>query len=228
MNLAGIIDHTLLKPDANDGHIGHLVDEAIRYQFAAVCVNGLYVAAIAKALGGTKIKACGVVDFPLGANRPAVKASQAAIVVEDGAQEIDFVAHLPHLLACDTAAAAAEFIQIVRAVRAVNPNVVIKVIIESALLLQDKDLGESRIASACRAAQESGCDFVKTSTGFHLAGGASGQAVRLIKQHAGHLRIKASGGIRGYDDAIELVKAGADRLGCTASATIVGAEHSAA
>ena len=112
------------------------------------------------------------------------------------------MAHLPHLLACDTNSAASEFDQIVKAARAADPCVVIKVIVESARLLENQDLGSSRIASACLAAKDSGCDFVKTSTGFHPAGGATIQAVTLMRQYAGPLRVKASGGIASYDDAI--------------------------
>lgn len=228
MNLAGKIDHTLLKPEATCADIHSLVDEAIKHQFAAVCVNGRYIEEVARALSGTTVKTCGVVDFPLGASMPAVKAAQAAAIVNDGAQEIDFVAHLPHLLACDTNSAAIEFDQIVKAARAADPCVVIKVIVESARLLENQDLGSSRIASACLAAKDSGCDFVKTSTGFHPAGGATIQAVTLMRQYAGPLRVKASGGIASYDDAIRMIKAGADRLGCSASVAITEAEPSVA
>lgn len=221
MTLAGKIDHTLLTPEANRRQVHKLVAEATEHHFASVCVNGLYVADVAKTLRGTVTSTCAVVGFPLGAGKTTVKAIEAAAAVKDGAQEIDFVAHLPALLAGDLAAAKVEFLEIVRAARAANPAVIVKVIIESALLLQDTQQGEVRIQTACQAARESGCDFVKTSSGFHPAGGASVLAVKLMKKHSGGLYVKAAGGIRSYDDAIRMIDAGADRLGCSSSVAIV-------
>ena len=165
--------------------------------------------------------------FPLGACKSTLKAIEATSAAKDGAGEIDFVAHLPHLLKQDLASAKAEFLEIVRAARAANPAVVIKVIIESAVLLQDTGQAEARIETACRAARESGCDYVKTSTGFHPAGGASVEAVALMKKHSGGLYVKAAGGIRNRSDAIKMINAGADRLGCSASVAIIK-ENSAA
>ncbi len=220
-NLAGKIDHTLLAAEADRRDIHRLVAEATQYNFASVCVHGLFVADVAKALHGSPIKTCAVVGFPLGANKPTIKAIEATAAVKDGAQEIDFVAHLPYLLKQDAASAKAEFLEIIKAARAVSPAVVVKVIIESALLLQDPAHGEGRIACACQAAIESGCDFVKTSTGFHPAGGATVEAVRLMKKHSGGLYIKAAGGIRTREQALAMLDAGADRLGCSASVGIV-------
>jgi len=223
MNLAGKIDHTLLKPDADHHQIRKLVQEAKVHHFASVCVNGCYVGEVAGALAGTQVKTCAVVGFPLGANRRSIKAAEATIAVGDGAQEIDFVAHLPYLIACDLNLAVAEFSEVVNAARLANPDVIIKVIIESARLLQDGSQVRARIETACLAAQHSGCDFVKTSTGFHPAGGASAAAVAMIKQFCGPLRVKASGGIRSYDDAMRMIEAGADRLGCSEGVAIVTA-----
>jgi len=147
MNLAGKIDHTLLKAEATQDEIRHLVAEAVEHRFASVCVNGVYVAEVARGLRGSGVKACAVVGFPLGANKSTVKAIEATVAVKDGAQEIDFAAHLQALLACDLGAARTEFLEIVKAARSVNPRVIIKVIIESALLLKDSDRGrgEARI-----------------------------------------------------------------------------------
>ena len=119
---------------------------------------------------------------------------------------------------------------VVKAARAVSPQVVVKVIIESAALMKDvsADEAESRIEVACRAARESGCDFIKTSTGFHPAGGATVEAVRLMKKQSGGLYVKASGGIRSFDDAKRMLDAGADRLGCSASVAIVQGAKGAA
>ena len=223
MTLARLIDHTLLKAHATRPQVQRLVAEALEHGFAAVCVNGIFVADVAKALHGSAVKTCGVAGFPLGASKGAIKAAEAAELARDGADEIDFVAHLPYLLKADVAAAAGEFRRVVKAARAVNPKVVVKVIIESACLMQDVPAaqGEQRIAAACRAARQGGCDFVKTSTGFHPAGGATVEAVRWMKKHAEGLAVKAAGGIRTYDDAMKLLDAGADRLGCSASVEIV-------
>lgn len=227
MDMASRIDHANLKAEAAPHDIDRLVTEALEHRFAAVCVHGRYVGTVAQALRSSPLKTCAVVGFPLGASKPMVKAIEATAACKDGAEEIDFVAHLPHLLARDVAAAKAEFVEIIRAARSVRTSVVVKVIIESALLtaVVDDTEAERRIASACIAARESGCDFVKTSTGFHPAGGAAVDAVKLIRKHAGPLHIKASGGIRTYDDANRMIEAGADRIGCSSSVAILhGAE----
>lgn len=223
MNLAGRIDHTILKAEATRPQVHKLVAEAIQYGFASVCVNGCYVADVAKGLYGSQVRTCAVAGFPLGANKSTIKAIEATSAVKDGAAEIDFVAHLPYLLKQDFASAKAEFLEIVRAARSANPQVVVKVIIESAALMHEVDAaeGEARIECACRAARESGCDFIKTSTGFHPLGGATAAAVMLMKKHSGGLYVKASGGIRRYQDAMMMIDAGADRLGCSASVEIV-------
>ncbi len=222
MNIAQRIDHTILKAEATAADVDRLIEEAKQHEFASVCVNGCFIARAAKALQGSPVKTCGVAGFPLGANRATLKAMLATMLVKDGADEVDFVAHAPHLLQKDGQAAKDEFLEITKAVRSVNPGVVVKVIIESSLLMHDVDAaeGEARIAVACQAARESGCDFVKTSTGFHPTGGATVQAVQWMKKHSGGLYVKASGGIRSYDDAVTMIEAGADRLGCSAGVVI--------
>lgn len=222
-DLASKIDHTLLTAEAGRRDIHKLVADATRFHFATVCVNGRFVGDVAKALSGTGVKTCAVVGFPLGAAKPAIKAIEATSAAKDGADEIDVVAHLPALMAGDVTAAKQEMLEVVRAARAANPHVVIKLIIESALLMHNAadGLAESRIANACRAARESGCDYVKTSTGYHPAGGASAEAVRLMHQHAAGLKVKASGGIRSHQDATRMIDAGADRIGCSSSIAIM-------
>lgn len=222
-NLAPLIDHTILKAEATRDDVLRLCDEALEFGFASVCVNGCFVKDVADKLAGSSSKACAVAGFPLGAMKPMVKAIEATSLVKDGAGEVDFVAHLPTLLACDAEAARVEYAELVKAARSVLPGVCIKVIIESAALMKDADdvLAEKRIAAACEAAQAAGVDFVKTSTGFHPAGGASVQAVMLMKKHAGPMKVKASGGIRTADDATQMIDAGADRLGCSAGVQIV-------
>jgi len=221
--LAARIDHTNLKPEATAVAIDRLVDEARRYRFASVCVNGVYLRRVRDGLGEAEVDACAVAGFPLGAMRTTHKAIEASGLVKEGAGEIDFVAHLPNLLAKDFEAARAEWLEVVRACRAAKPRVVVKVIVESACLIRDvsPDEAEARLALACRAARESGCDFIKTSTGFHPAGGASVEAVAWMRKHAEGLKVKASGGIRTLVDARAMLEAGADRLGCSAGVTIV-------
>ena len=222
-HIASIIDHTILKAEATRDDVMRLCDEALEHGFASVCVNGCFVKDVREKLAGSNVKACAVAGFPLGAMKPMVKAIEATSLVKDGADEVDFVAHLPTLLAADAEAAREEYAELAKAARAVLPSVVIKVIIESAALMKDADEAtcERRIAAACQAAQAAGIDFVKTSTGFHGAGGASVEAVQLMKKHAGPMKVKASGGIRTLDDANKMIDAGADRLGCSAGVQIV-------
>ncbi len=228
MTLAEKIDHTLLKAEATALQIDRVTDEAIEFGFASVCVNGAWVSRVAQRLreAGAATKACAVVDFPLGAGNASVKMMEATVAAKDGAREIDFVANLPMLLDRDVDTARSAFMGLVRTVRAVDAEVVVKVIIESALLMREvsDDEGEARIEAACRAAREAGCDFVKTSTGMHAAGGATVEAVQLMKKHAGGLKVKAAGGIRTRDDAMRMIEAGADRLGCSAGVAIVRGE----
>lgn len=224
---APYIDHTLLKAEATRDQVRAICDEAIMHGFASVCVNGCFVKEVREKLVGSSVKTCAVAGFPLGAMKPMVKAIEATSLVKDGADEVDFVAHLPTLLACDAEAARVEYVELVKAARAVLPGVVIKVIIESAALMKDADaaLAEKRIAAACEAARAAGVDFVKTSTGFHAAGGATVQAVALMRRHAGPMKVKASGGIRTADDAKQMIDAGADRLGCSAGVRIVSGQN---
>ncbi len=221
--LASRIDHTILKAEAMRIEVQKAVSEALEHGFASVCVNGCFIADVAAALRGSAVKACAVAGFPLGAMKNAVKAIEASSLVKDGADEIDFVAHLPTLMRRDFAGAKAEYMEIVKAARAANPQVIIKVIVESAALMKDVDeaTAEARIEAACRAVRESGCDFIKTSTGFHPAGGATVEAVSLMRKHSGGIHIKASGGIRSCDDAKRMIDAGADRLGCSAGVAII-------
>lgn len=225
MSLASKIDHTILKAEATRPEVHKLVAEAIEHKFASVCVNGLFAADVATMLRtpGNTVKTCVVAGFPLGANKATLKAIEATSAVKDGADEIDFVAHLPSVMKKDVGAMKAEYLEIARAARSAKPSVVIKVILETAAVLKDCDAAEAeaRIEAACRAARESGLDFVKTSTGFHGAGGATVEAVKLMKKHSGGLYVKASGGIRTYEDAMKMIDAGADRLGCSASVAIV-------
>jgi deoxyribose-phosphate aldolase len=224
LNVAARIDHTILKPEAMLHQVQQIINEAKQHQFAAVCVAPVWVPLVARGLADTNVMVCTVSGFPHGTSKPVIKAIESTSAVKDGAHEVDVVAHLPHLLAHDLDAARAELTEVVRAVRAARREAVVKVIVESAALLAaGADAGERSIEVACRAVRESGCDFIKTSTGFHPAGGASVEAVRLMKRHGQGLLIKASGGIRDLPTALAMIDAGADRLGLSASVAIVEA-----
>ena len=218
------IDHTLLKAEATAADAEQTFRDARGWGCASACVNPVHLAAAVRALAGSNTVPCVVVGFPLGTNTPQIKSIEATSLAKAGAMELDFVAHLPHLLACDLDAATEDFLSVTRPAREVSGNTVVKVILETALLMQTRDvaLAERRIELACRAAAESGCDFVKTSTGFHAAGGATIEAVRLLRKHAPHLGVKASGGIRSPHEARGMLDAGADRLGCSATAAVLG------
>jgi len=221
-DLARRIDHTILKPEATAPEVHQIVTEALKYNFASVCVAPAWVAKVGEQLKGSQVATCTVVGFPHGTSKPTIKAIEATAAVKDGATEVDVVAFLPFLLNHDVDSAKAELIEVVRACRAVRKDVVVKVIVESAALLKVGGAkGEQSIATACQAVRESGCDFIKTSTGFHPAGGASLEAVKLMKKYGEGLLVKASGGIRDAATAKAMLDAGADRLGLSASVAIV-------
>lgn len=222
-DIASRIDHTLLAAEATREQVDRLIGEALEHQFAAVCVNPIFISHARARLRDSHVQPCTVIGFPLGANTAVIKAGEAAMAARNGAAEIDVVAHLPHLFARDLLAIRGELMEVVYAAREVRRKVVIKAIVESAALMRDAsaDEAEARIATACQAAREAGCDFIKTSTGFHKAGGATVEAVRLMCRHGEGLKVKGSGGVRSLADAERMIHAGADRLGCSASVQIV-------
>lgn len=204
--LAAFVDHTLLKPEATDADVAALVAEAAELGVYAVCVSPSMVPVAVRA--GAGVRVASVAGFPSGKHLPAVKAHEAALAVASGAYEIDMVIDVGAALAGDLDAVRAD----VHAVRGAIGGAVLKVIVESAALLALAD--EPTLARVCRAAEDAGADFVKTSTGFHPAGGASVRAVALMAEAVGgHLGVKASGGIRTAEDALAMLDAGATRLG---------------
>jgi len=213
--LARYIDHTLLKPEATEAQIDRLCDECCTYGFAAACVNPCWVERCVQRLTGTDTKVATVVGFPLGANTSTTKAFEARQAVEQGAREIDMVIHLGALLAGDLTTVARDIAAVVDAARRAHPQTVTKVILETRVLT------DGQIVAACQCAREAGADFVKTSTGFHSAGGATAEHVALLKRHAAPLRVKAAGGIRTLSAALAMIDAGADRLGLSASVTVI-------
>lgn len=211
--LAALVDHTLLKPEATEADVIALVDEAAALGVYAVCVSPSMVP-VAVAAGGVRVAA--VAGFPSGKHVPAVKAQEAAQAVASGASEVDMVIDVGAALAGELDAVRSD----IAAVRAAVPDVVLKVIVESAVLLGDSD-GRT-LVEVCRAAEDAGADFVKTSTGFHPAGGASVRAVALMAGTVGgRLGVKASGGIRTAADALAMVDAGATRLGLSGTRAVL-------
>lgn len=212
-SLASMIDHTLLAPEASPDDVRRLCGEAVELGVAAVCVSPSMVAVAVDALTGEAPSVASVVGFPSGAHVPAIKAAEAASAVADGAAEIDVVAGLGLVAADDRVGLVAEL----AAVRAVAPSpVVLKVIVESALLADDQ------LAWVCRAAVDAGADMVKTSTGFHPAGGATTHAVRRMRAVVGpDVGVKASGGIRDAATALAMIEAGASRLGASRTREIL-------
>ena len=220
--LASRIDHTVLKPESQVADVDRVIAEAIEHKFCSVCISPAFVAHAREKLRGTGVLVCTVCGFPHGTSKSIHKAIEATGLVKDGTDEVDVVAHLPYLATGNLDAARAELIELVRAVRAARRDVVVKVIVESGYLLSlGNDRGEAAIEVACRAVRESGCDFIKTSTGFHPTGGATVDAVKLMKKYGDGIRIKAAGGMRDLPSTLKMIEAGADRLGMSASVAVV-------
>ncbi|GAB3128268.1 deoxyribose-phosphate aldolase [Novispirillum itersonii] len=209
--LASVIDHTLLKPEATPGDIARLCEEAVRHQFKAVCVNALYLPEVARRLAGSAVAACAVIGFPLGAMPTEVKVAETRWVVAHGAQEVDMVIPVGLLKAGQLDAVRAD----IAAVKAACGDALLKVIIEACLLT------DAEKVAACRLSAEAGADYVKTSTGFS-SGGATVADVALMRQTVGDaLGVKASGGIRTRETALEMVEAGASRIGASAGVSFL-------
>jgi deoxyribose-phosphate aldolase len=214
--IARMIDHTLLKPDATPDQIAQLCFEARKYEFASVCVNPTHVKLCAELLRGSPVKVCTVIGFPLGATSTEVKVFETETALRDGASEIDMVINIGALKAKDYDLASKDINGVVRMSHA--SGALVKVIIETSLLT-DK---EKEIASLL--AKEAGADFVKTSTGFS-GGGATAEDIELMRRAVGpEMGIKASGGVRTYEDAQRMIFAGATRIGASAGVKIVQVE----
>jgi len=213
--LAAMIDHTLLKPEATAADIDRLCEEAGQFGFFAVCVNPVWVSRCRERLTGTQVKVASVVCFPLGASRTEIKVAESLRAINDGASEIDMVIQLGELIDGNTAFIRDDIAAVAEAVHAADPDYKLKVILETAALTHEQ------IVAGCQCAVEAGADFVKTSTGFHPAGGATVEHVRLMRQNAGSLEIKAAGGIRTLESLEAMIVAGATRIGCSAGPKIM-------
>jgi deoxyribose-phosphate aldolase len=209
---AGMIDHTLLKPEATDEDIRKLCQEAAQHRFASVCVNPAWVRAAACNLQGTGVPVCTVVGFPLGATLPDVKAYETRRAILEGAREIDMVVNIGALKSGDDCLVEFDIRQVAEAAH--EYGVLLKVIIEAALLTDEEKV------RACLAAKRAGADFVKTSTGF-AKGGATVADVALMRQTVGpEMGVKAAGGVKGLDDARAMLEAGATRIGASVGVKI--------
>lgn len=213
INLARMIDHTLLKPDATPDQIAQLCFEARKYGFASVCVNPTWVKLCAQLLEGSQVKVCTVIGFPLGATASDVKAFEAKNAIDEGATEIDMVINIGALKARDLELVARDIRGVVTTAHA--HNAIVKVILETVLLTDE----EKTIASLI--SKEAGADFVKTSTGFS-GGGATVHDVALMRRAVGpEMGVKASGGVKTFEDAANMIEAGATRIGASAGVKII-------
>lgn len=205
------IDHTLLKPDADRDSIQALCEEARKHNFYTVCVNSANVRLAASFLSGSGVKVCAVVGFPLGAGTPGSKGFEAREAVRCGADEIDMVINIGALKSRDYALVTDDITRVVKAV----PGKIVKVILETGMLTQHEKV------VACSLSKVANAHFVKTSTGFG-PGGATAEDIALMRAVVGpEMGVKASGGVRTYEDAVAMLKAGANRLGCSSSVAIV-------
>lgn len=210
-DIAKLIDHTLLKPDATKAKLNRLCREAKEHGFATVCVNEVNVRYCVKALEGTSIPVCTVVGFPLGASATSAKVAAVKQGITDGAAEFDMVMNIGALKDGDLETVKRD----IEAIVAAAEGRIVKVIIETCLLT-----GQEKV-TACKLVKEAGAHFVKTSTGFS-SGGATVKDVALMRETVGpEIGVKASGGIRTYEDAMAMVKAGASRIGASNGVAVI-------
>ena len=213
MNIAGYIDHTILKPTTLVADVEKLCAEAIQYGFAAVCVPPLFVKKAKQLLDSSPVKVATVIGFPFGYSAIEAKVAEIVLAIIDGADELDVVINISAIKNNDWQFLASELNAILPIVK--NKDKAIKIIIESGILTDDE------IIKCCDLYGIAGVDFMKTSTGY-AEKGATVEAVELMRKHlASNIRIKASGGIKSYTFAKQLIDAGADRLGCSSSVQIV-------
>lgn len=212
MNIAKLIDHTALKPETTKSQIIKLTEEAKQYNFASVCVNPTWVKLASEKLKDSEVKVCTVIGFPLGASTTETKVFETKDAIKNGAQEIDMVINIGELKNKNDAYVENDINSVVKAAKG---KALVKVILETCLLTREEKV------RACRIAKEAGADFVKTSTGFSK-GGAKAEDVRLMRDTVGKdMGVKASGGIHTRQEALEMIKAGASRIGASAGIAIV-------
>ncbi|WP_199242482.1 deoxyribose-phosphate aldolase [Desulfosporosinus fructosivorans] len=214
VNFAKLIDHTILKPNVLDQEVEALCSEAKKFGFASVCLNPSYVALAKSRLAGSDVKVCTVIGFPLGQNTTRTKIFEAEDAIELGAVELDYVVNVSDVLNERYAVVKAEMEQFA-GLKQKHSGILIKIILETCYL------SLAQISKLCQLAKEANLDFVKTSTGFG-SGGATVEQVELMRKTVGPtMGVKASGGIRSYEDAFKMVEAGASRIGASAGVRIV-------
>ncbi|WP_411682514.1 deoxyribose-phosphate aldolase [Clostridium thailandense] len=214
-NLAKMIDHTLLKANATQEDIVELSQDAKQYGFASVCVNPTWVKTAYEVLKDTPVKVCTVIGFPLGAASSKVKGYEAKVAIEDGATEVDMVINVGALKGKLYDVVEQDIKEVVEAAKG---KALVKVIIETCLLTDEEKV------KVCEIAVKAGTDFVKTSTGFST-GGATVEDIALMRKTVGlNIGVKASGGVRSYEDAAKMIKAGASRIGTSNGVTIINGE----
>jgi deoxyribose-phosphate aldolase len=218
-NVARMIDHTMLKPDATPDEITKLCEEAKTYNFASVCINPCFVSMCKELLKGGQVKVCTVIGFPLGATTTEVKRAEAEQALNNGAQEIDMVINIGMLKQKKYEYVFNDINQVVLAAK--RHNAVCKVILETALLTDEEKI------KACLLSKDAKADFVKTSTGFSKGGATAGDVALMRYVVGSAVGVKASGGIRTAEDAKLMIESGADRIGASASVKIVKGEKSA-
>ncbi|WP_439742082.1 deoxyribose-phosphate aldolase [Bacillus pseudomycoides] len=212
MNIAKLIDHTVLKPDTKKEDVMKVLEEAKKYNFASVCINPTWVKLAAEELAGYDVDVCTVIGFPLGANTTETKVFETKDVIAKGATEVDMVINVGALKDGDK-----KFVEndIREVVEAAKGKALVKVIIETCLLTDEEKV------RACELSVKAGADFVKTSTGFST-GGATAEDIALMRKTVGeNVGVKASGGVRTREDAEKMIEAGASRIGASASVAIV-------
>ncbi|CAI8841016.1 MULTISPECIES: deoxyribose-phosphate aldolase [Bacillus] len=211
MNIAKLIDHTVLKPNTTKEDVMKVLEEAKKYNFASVCINPTWVKLAAEELAGHDVDVCTVIGFPLGANTTETKVFETKDVIAKGATEVDMVINVGALKDGDN-----EFVEndIREVVEAAKGKALVKVIIETCLLTDEEKV------RACELSVKAGADFVKTSTGFST-GGATAEDIALMRKTVGeNVGVKASGGVRTREDAEKMIEAGASRIGASASVAI--------
>lgn len=213
MKINRFIDHTLLKPFATHDQLKALCDEAKQYEFASVCVNPCHAAFVAKELAGSNVKTCCVVGFPFGTHLPEIKLAEAKAALRDGAQELDMVISVGHLLEGDEAYVEHEVQLLADACR--EAGALLKVIIETCYL------DEKHIAAMCRIVEKTGADFMKTSTGYGTRGASPEDIELFCKYLKKPAKMKASGGIRTAEDAKRYIEMGCERLGTSNGVAIM-------
>jgi len=211
--VARLIDHTILKPEATRDEVMQVCTEAVKYEFASVCVNSFWTKSVAAELRDSPVKVCTVAGFPLGAASTAAKVAETLAALRDGAEEIDMVINIGALRGGERDIVKADILAVVAASH--GHGAIVKAIIETALL------NDAQKNLACRLAQDAGADFVKTSTGFSKAGATTADVALMRRAVGKTMGVKASGGIRTLADLKVMVAAGATRIGASSSVRIV-------